>query len=170
MKIKARLSAIATAWLIIGTPSAQAASDTELTVTGFITPGACEPSLSANGIVDYGDVPLTELFPDKPTGLPTATLQLTINCEEKTPYTLMPRDNRPEGQPYNGHQGFGLSLFAPNIPIGSYFLTVPTLPLADGVPIGRLYSTNNGGSWMPDNPMDFWKPCRATPTSATAWQ
>ncbi|WP_392891118.1 DUF1120 domain-containing protein [Pseudomonas migulae] len=158
MKINARLSAMAAVWLIIGAPSALAASDTELTVTGFITPGACEPNLSANGIVDYGDVPLTQLDPGKPTWLPPVTLQMTITCEEKTKYALMPRDNRPEGQPYSAYNGFGLTMFAPDIPIGAYFLSVPTPPLADGVPIGRLYSVNNGDSWLPVEPFELLKP------------
>lgn len=158
MNIKSRLSTLAAVWLITGAPSALAASTTDLTVTGFITPSACTPSLSAGGIVDYGDIPISQLDDAPITWLPTATLQLSINCVEKTAYALMPRDNRPEGQPYSGGNGFALAMFAPNIPIGSYFINVPTPPLADGAPIDRLYSVNNGQSWRPEGATPLWRP------------
>lgn len=158
MKMKARLTAIAAAWLITGTPTALAASTADLSVTGVITPGACTPSLSAGGIVNYGEIPVKDLQFDSPTWLPKATLQLSINCEAKTLYALMPRDNRPEGQGYSGQQAFALKMIAPNLPLGSYFLQVPTPPLADGVAVDRLYSTNNGGIWHTAGSLDFWKP------------
>jgi hypothetical protein len=158
MNIKSRLSTLAAVWLITGAPSALAASTTDLTVTGFITPSACTPSLSAGGIINYGQIPVTDLQPNRPTWLSDKQLDMSINCAAKTLYALMPRDNRPEGQSYSGFQGFALAMISPGLPLGSYYLGVQSPPLADGVAVDRLYSENNGLTWRTYGASEFSKP------------
>lgn len=46
------LSLLTAALLPTGVSSAFAASSTDLTVTGLITPGACAPALSKGGVVE----------------------------------------------------------------------------------------------------------------------
>lgn len=72
-------------------------------------------------------------------------------------YALMPHDNRPEGQSYTPW-AFGLKKSSLNQPVGAYWVDVPSPPLADGVPVYRLHSVNNGASWQVSNPDEPWTP------------
>lgn len=49
--------------LMAGTPGAFAASATDLSVTGVITPSSCVPSLSSGGIVDHGKLTVKDWPP-----------------------------------------------------------------------------------------------------------
>ncbi|WP_330220783.1 DUF1120 domain-containing protein [Pseudomonas frederiksbergensis] len=65
--MKKCFAALSTTALISLAPYALAASSTDLTVTGTITPSACTPSLSGNGVVDYGKISARDLNQDTST-------------------------------------------------------------------------------------------------------
>lgn len=156
MKTKAHLAAIAATCLITGSTTAFAASSVDLTITGKITPSACMPSLSQNGIVDYGRISAKDLEHDTMTQLPPVTLQMSVNCEAKTLFALMPRDHRLL-QGYNGG-AFSLAWISEGKPLGLYFLDTPTPPVADGVAVTRLYSEDNGVTWRWYTDDSSWRP------------
>ncbi|PNA52870.1 hypothetical protein C1Y14_34105, partial [Pseudomonas sp. MPR-R5B] len=61
--MKKPLAALATLVMLATSGAAVAASSVDLTVTGLITPTACTPSLSANGVVDHGKISAKDLSP-----------------------------------------------------------------------------------------------------------
>ena len=80
---------------LLGTSAlVMAAPSTELNVTGLITPNACTPTLSANGIVDHGRVPARSLNQYEFTTLPTQALDLNVSCNQPVLFVLVGVDNR----------------------------------------------------------------------------
>ncbi|MGR2706359.1 DUF1120 domain-containing protein [Pseudomonas sp. ArH3a] len=128
--------------------AAQAASSVDLSVTGLITPSACEPSLSNGGVYDLGKIAASDLNLDQPTKLPPHSLQLSINCAASTLLALEPRDNR-LGSSYAGDESFkfGLGLINGTQRLGSVILEVDSI-MADGV---QMYPIGSSGpsSWAP---------------------
>lgn len=59
--MKNYFAALSATALISVAPFAVAASSTDLTVTGVITPQACTPSLSNGGIIDNGKISAKDL-------------------------------------------------------------------------------------------------------------
>lgn len=130
---------IALAWLGSLLP-AQAASTTDLSVYGLITPSACEPSLSNGGMHDLGKIAARDLNADQTTPLPTYSLQMAITCEALTLLALEPRDNR-LGSNYDSDKPFkfGLGLVNDQQKLGYMVLRLQAL-VADGIalrPIGQ---------------------------------
>jgi type 1 fimbria pilin len=142
-----RLSLLTAALLLTCASSAFAASSTDLTVTGIITPGVCTPSLANSGIVDYGKRSAKDLNPTAHTPLGIETIQLTVNCDASTQFALKTSDNR-EGTASLGGSGsgtFGLGLINTNEKLGFYQLSFMS-PVAD-TPVTALYSRNKGDTW-----------------------
>jgi type 1 fimbria pilin len=83
-----RLSLLTAALLLTGASSVFAASSTELTVTGLITPVACTPSLPSDGLVDLGKISAKDLFQDKETPLPDSRLQLSVKCDASAVFRI----------------------------------------------------------------------------------
>ncbi|WP_392891128.1 DUF1120 domain-containing protein [Pseudomonas migulae] len=92
--MKSYLAALTTTALISLAPFALAASSTELTVTGFITPSSCTPSLSDSGIVHYGKISAKDLNQNTATPLEDRTVTLSVNCDAPTAMALLGIDNR----------------------------------------------------------------------------
>ena len=91
------------------TPGAIAASNTDLSVTGIITPASCTPSLSDGGVVDHGKLTARDLELDKPTSLQTGEMRLHVQCEGATFFTLTTLDNRAGSSAINpAHHGLGI--------------------------------------------------------------
>jgi hypothetical protein len=136
--------------LVIGGPTARAASSVDLGVTGKITPSACEPSLSNGGVYELGKIPAKGLNLDKPTPLPVQHLQLTITCQALTLVALKPSDNRP-GSHFDSDSpiNFGLGLANGNEKIGSMWLSVNSI-IADGA---QMYGISSVGTsaWAPSD-------------------
>lgn len=131
--------------LLICAPAALAASSTELSVTGLITPGACTPSLSGGGIVDHGKVTVKDLRPDQPTALENGTLYLEVNCDTATRFTLTTIDNR-EGSSVFHPNSHGLGVVNDDQNLGSVaFGLFDTV--ADGAAVKTIMSLNDGASW-----------------------
>ncbi|MBD9589625.1 DUF1120 domain-containing protein [Pseudomonas sp. PDM03] len=141
-KYFAALSATA---LIGVAPYALAASSTDLTVTGIITPNACTPTLSGGGIVDHGKFSAKDLKPDQATALPAVTLQLSVNCDAATAFRLLPTDNK-SGTSHDGGD-FGLGYINGDQKLGLFYVRIRT-PIADGVAVQPLGSNNNGNTWF----------------------
>ncbi|NUT76535.1 DUF1120 domain-containing protein [Pseudomonas sp. C1C7] len=106
--MNSRLPLMSAILLMAGTSSAMAASSTDLTVTGTITPAACTPSLSNGGVIDYGKVSAKDLNPTKPTFLGRVALQLKVDCDAATTFALNLADNRPNTASSLGWYGLGL--------------------------------------------------------------
>ena len=143
--IKKYFAALSATALIGVAPYALAASSTDLTVTGVITPSSCTPSLSGGGIIDYGKISAKDLNQDKATTLPTQTLQLTVNCDAAIPFRLLPTDNR--SGTIGGDNDFGLGFINGDQKLGGYIASIRT-PIADGVAVQSLLSATNGNTWF----------------------
>ncbi|RMP85608.1 hypothetical protein ALQ17_02289 [Pseudomonas fluorescens] len=100
--------------LLSGGSAALAASSTELNVTGLITPSACTPTLSANGIVDHGRVPAHTLNQFEFSVLPTQALDLNVSCNDSVLFVLVGLDNRADSSLGPGfYYGLGHNVHAP---------------------------------------------------------
>lgn len=142
-----RISLLTAAVLLTGASSAFAASSTDLTVTGIITPTACTPSLANGGVVDYGKRSAKDLNPTAHTPLGVETIQLTVNCDASTTFALKTSDNR-EGTASTGGSAsgnFGLGLINTNEKLGRYQMAFMN-PVAD-IPVTALYSRDKGNTW-----------------------
>ncbi|WP_392891122.1 DUF1120 domain-containing protein [Pseudomonas migulae] len=140
------LNTLVGAILLATSASVFAASSTELTVTGFITPSACDPALSNGGNVHYGKIPVKDLNADSDryTELEEKSLQLTVMCHAPTLMALEAKDNR-EGSEFSPGS-FGLGLINGSEKLGALQMRVPS-PSADGVPSRTITSPRNGSKW-----------------------
>lgn len=141
------LIALASALLITGTAPAFAASTVDLTVKGIITPNACTPALSGGGVIDHGKMSAKDLNTDRNTILPTASLQMTVNCDAPVLFALRAMDNRLGS---GTGSSFGLGLINGTQKLGSYDLNLGSLanpPLADGEVVQAIASFDNGTTW-----------------------
>jgi type 1 fimbria pilin len=134
------------AMLLASCASAFAASSVDLSVSGTITPSACEPTLSRGGLVDYGKISARDLNADKPTWLPVQTVQFTLTCDGPTLAAIEAKDNR-EGSDFNNDPyEFGLGLINTNEKLGAMSLQIQR-PLADGATVVTIGSENGGSTW-----------------------
>lgn len=147
------LSVLTAALLLASASSAFAASSTDLTVKGTITPVACTPTLSGSGIVDHGTISAKDLKPDYFTYLPYVTLQMAVNCDAPIRYALSPIDNR-AGTGTAGNY-FGLGLTSSSEKLG-YFRVVPQRVMADNVSARAILSTDGGQTWLTEGSQQFW--------------
>jgi hypothetical protein len=128
-------------------PAVQAASSADFAVTGTITPSACGPTLSSGGVVDYGKMTAKELSADTPTSLTPQTMQLEIQCEEATFIALSTIDNRAGTSAIN-QNWHGLGMTGNNEKLGSAGFGLFN-PVADGVAVKTVTSTDGGATWLP---------------------
>jgi len=157
--MKKYLAALSTTALISVAPFALAASSTDLTVTGTITPSSCTPSLSAGGIVDIGKIAAKDLNPSTATLVNTTRMELTVACDAPTLFALNAVDNRANTS-FNTH-GYGLGLTDADEKLGAfapYILSVE----ADGVASGAIDSIDAGTTWRRAT---YMLPGRLTSTS-----
>lgn len=130
-------------------PGAFAASNTDLSVTGVITPSSCTPTLSDGGIVDHGKLTARDLDPDKPTSLQAGEMNLLVNCEGPTFFTLTTEDSRSESVALNpAHHGLGMTNDDEklgNVAFGLFD------PVADGAPAQTILSRDGGATWYPSS-------------------
>lgn len=146
MNVKTPLAALATAFLITNPCQVFAASTVDLTVNGLITPSACSPLLSGNGVVDHGKISARDLNADQPTKLNDATLQLNVNCDAQTLFALRGVDNRAGSGSDPQGTGYGLGLINGSQKLGYYYLQLVD-PLADGIAVQTLESMDDGTTW-----------------------
>ncbi|MGY2362924.1 DUF1120 domain-containing protein [Pseudomonas azotoformans] len=126
-------------------PSAFAASNTDLNVSGTITPSACAPVLSNGGVIDHGKMTSKDLQPASPTRLEPAQMHLEVLCEGETFFTLTTVDNRAGTSAINPrHHGLGLTTEREKL--GSVAFSLFN-PIADDQPVKVITSSNGGANW-----------------------
>ncbi|OPA93344.1 hypothetical protein BFW86_04520 [Pseudomonas fluorescens] len=148
---------------------AWAASSAELNVTGLITPSACTPTLSDNGIVDHGRVPARSLNQYEFSVLPPQALDLTVSCNQPVLFVLVGVDNRADSSLGPGfYYGLGTNVHAPTERLGTVSLALREAT-GDGQRALVLASSNQGLTWFPesnaypDNYMGFARPGTLVP-------
>ncbi|MHA6577529.1 DUF1120 domain-containing protein [Pseudomonas yamanorum] len=128
-------------------PAVFAASSTDLAVKGTITPNACDPTISGGGVVDYGKMTAKDLSADKPTSLPRQTLQLRIECNQKTLLAFSTIDNRAGTSAIN-ENWHGLGMTPDDEKLGSTGFGLYNA-VADDAPAKTLVSSDGGITWRP---------------------
>lgn len=157
------LSTLAATLLIIGAGPVLAASNTDLSVSGIITPASCTPTLSDGGVVDHGKLTARDLNADTPTSLPVAEMSLQVQCEGPTFFTLTTVDSRAGSAALNpAHQGLGMvndDQKLGNVAFGLFD------PVADSVPVQAILSRDGGASWYPSSYLGHTALSSFAPTS-----
>ena len=138
--------AMTMAIIVLTSPLTFAASSTDLTVTGLITPNACTPNLSSGGIVDYGKIPVQDLKQDTSTRLEEKTLLLDVKCDGPTPFALFAKDNRAGSAAFPSSLNFGLGKINESQHLGGYVLTM-TNAVADGAAVQTIKSVDGKNDW-----------------------
>lgn len=139
------------AFFVMASPLTSAASGTDLTVTGTITPAACTPTLSTDGTVEYGKIPAGDLKQTSTTVLPRAILQLKVDCEATTSMALRLIDNNPNDDA-SSNMGLGKTPAGENI---GYAAIVFSNTVVDGTQVQMSESADNGQSWR--KPLAFFR-------------
>lgn len=138
---------LAILFFLVASPCAQAASTTQLQVSGLITPDACTVTLSNDGLIDHGKIPSGSLNPDEFHVLPTHTQALEILCSGPMLFALTGFDNRADSSlAPDFFYGLGKNPHAPLERLGSVALSYRD-PLGDGQPLQAMASRDNGASW-----------------------
>lgn len=142
---------------LAGATQVMAASSVELNVGGLITPSACTPSLSNNGVVDHGRISVHDLEPWGRTQLPDATLTFQVTCQGTTLIAIKATDNRAGTAGYMdwATSFFGVGLASNNKKVGWYALKMNN-PTADDV-AGALIESPDGKTWV-DAWDTVWQP------------
>lgn len=126
---------------------AMAASNTDLTVKGSITPSACAPLISGGGMVDFGKLAVKDLNAEQYTSLPNQSIQLSVRCEAPTFFTLTTIDNR-AGSSANHDFWHGLGMTPEGEKLGGTAFHLYA-PVADGVAVRTITSQDGGVTWLP---------------------
>lgn len=142
--MKKTLTLLGSAFLLAGASCTFAASSTDLTVTGIITPAACTPSLSNGGLVDNGKISAGDLNPAWSTLVGTHPLQLTVACNAPARFALDPIDNRAGTQTVSSWFGLGLTDDGEKL---GYVRVAVKNALADGQPARAIESDDGGATW-----------------------
>lgn len=127
------------------TANALAASNTDLSVTGTITPSSCTPTLSNDGVVDHGKLTIKDLDQTQPTRLKPGEILLEVHCEGESLFTLTTVDNRAGSSAINP-VFHGLGVVNGDQNLGSVAFGIFE-PLADGQPVEAIMSRDGGSSW-----------------------
>jgi type 1 fimbria pilin len=132
---------------------AQAATTTDLTLTGQILPNACDISVANGGVLALGDIPFASLNATGMTDVTPAANKLTtiITCTNATLIAFTTTDNRtassesfpaPNGSlPQNYKYGLGM---VNGQPIGGTIFRAAGSPTVDGSAAELLYITSSG--------------------------
>ena len=140
-------SAIPLVALLFATSSVSlAASDTELVGKGAITPSACEPMISGEGLIDFGKMSVKQLNTDAYTALPRETLDLQVRCEGPTFFTFNTIDNR-AGSSAHHDSYHGLGMTPDGEKLGGAGFGIYQL-VADRVSRRAIISTDGGVTWQ----------------------
>ncbi|RZT41558.1 DUF1120 domain-containing protein [Cupriavidus agavae] len=83
----------ATVLLALAPLCASAAETSDLTIGGKIRPAACNISLSNNGLVDFGTVPVKSLNASSVTELAEKIFDLAVACDDATRLVIHASDN-----------------------------------------------------------------------------
>lgn len=163
-----RKTAYALALLAVSSTSVMAAETVDLTVGGEVLGGACTPALGGNGILDYGNLTVTQMSSSDYNLLPTKRMDITIACNAPTRVAIKATSNRlgsvvsDEAESAEGfavspipligsntRDAAGLGLAGNGAKIGGYTVRLAANDsTADGVTVANTRSVDNGGSWV----------------------
>jgi hypothetical protein len=146
--MKKYFAALSAAALLGSASNAFAASSTDLSVTGLITPEACRPTLSSGGEIDVGKISSKDLHPTNHTRLGTYPMQLNVACDGPMTLILTGVDNRPGTG--STSQWYGLGLTDKGEKLGTINVQAKSA-VADGAPARLIQSVNDGATWTPAN-------------------
>lgn len=151
--MKYYLAALSATLVLSTTHHALAASDVNLAVNGLITPLACTPSLSNNGLVDFGKISRQDLSVDKRTRLRDQTLEFNIQCNAPGRFALLMHDNRDGSAIVNSEIYYGLNRDPAGNKIGLYSLNLDpaNTVVDDWSQVFRTDSTTGGVAWSTSN-------------------
>ena len=121
--MKNRAITLACLLMAASTQTAWAASTVDLSVQGLITPAACTPQLSNNGLIDYGKISQQDLNLERGTRLALKTLHISIDCNAASRYALRMRDNRDGSAMVNSEIYYGLGFDSAGNRIGLYSMS-----------------------------------------------
>ncbi|MHA0273255.1 DUF1120 domain-containing protein [Enterobacter ludwigii] len=151
--------------LMLMTFSSLAADSVDLTVKGKLVTGSCAPSLSNNGVVDFGSMSLADLSKTDTNQLGSKNITLTVTCDSAMLVSWMTVDNRmssvassvsivnagANGQTTakNSAIHYGLGKTADGVNIGAYTIVGPNGGYtADGSEVDWI-SNSNDTEWLP---------------------
>jgi len=143
------LTLLTAALLLTSASSAFAASSTDLTVTGTITPAACTPTLSSNAI-DLGKISSKDLKQNNPTLIDQRTLTMSVNCDAPTTFALIGIDGRPNTTAFSFR--YGLGLINTDQKLGGFVLYTRNA-VADGIQVQTIGSYD-GNTWQHEKAME----------------
>ncbi|EJN08620.1 DUF1120 domain-containing protein [Herbaspirillum sp. YR522] len=137
--------------------TAGALPSVELKVKGTLRPSACTPTLSTDGVVDYGVIPIASLNPWYPTALSMHDMSFTVDCQEPASIALTVVDNRAmsrvpglfDDTPGSIDSTFGLGMAA-GYKLGGYRISFSAGATADGRRVRGIVSSDKGASWNED--------------------
>ncbi|MBZ9781434.1 DUF1120 domain-containing protein [Pseudomonas sp. REP124] len=142
--MKNYLAVLSTTALISFAPYALAASSTDLSVTGTITPSACAVSLSGGGSIDIGKVSAKDLKPTSSTQVGVNPLQLTMTCDSATLVALKSIDNKEGTATEDVYFGLGLTNAGEKLGFSMLAINQTT---ADAQVAQAIGSTDGGATW-----------------------
>ncbi len=135
--------ALTTTALISAAPFALAASSTDLTVTGIITPVACTPTFTNGGVIDLGKYSSGDLNKTSNTLIGSHPIQLVVTCDALAKFALNPIDNQ-DGTSIGSW--FGLGLTPDNEPLG--FFAPKIVQVKDNATsLDPIESIDDGTTW-----------------------
>lgn len=140
------LSVLTAAILLTGTSSAFAASTTDLTVTGIITPAACTPGLANNGTIDYGKIAAKDLNQTQTTFLGRTPLQVNVACDAATRFALHLVDNRASSS-ISPVSMYGLGMTNSSEKLGAFDLSYSDAVTENGA-TSMVASFDQGTTWV----------------------
>lgn len=111
-----------------------------------IVPAACDATFANNGVVDYGQIPASQVKYGQRNTLAVKHLHLQIHCRGNARLALQAVDNRSAHNDADSPLHFGLSPIGSKGGLGSYTLEITSLR-ADGEAAINLASDNQGKSW-----------------------
>lgn len=137
--------ALTMAFIALTSPLTFAASSTDLTVTGLITPSACTPTLADGGNIDIGKVPAKNLNPIANTEVGNHYMAFNVNCDAPVLFAVKCIDNKPDTN-ISSPLFFGVGLTPADEKLGYFWPFVANLQ-ADGLNVAAIRSTDGGESW-----------------------
>lgn len=133
---------LTTTALISAAPFALAASSTDLTVNGQITPAACTPTLSSSSI-ELGKISSQDLKQTSNTLIDTSDLALTVNCDAAIKFAVNHIDHQAGMWPGSG---FGIGLDKRGEALGFFTPKIKTIE-ENSTSYAAIQSTDNGTTW-----------------------
>ena len=169
------------AGLVLTTSLAWASDSVNIEVSVTTDAAACTPTLSNNGIVDFGKRSATLLSATHFTQWGSRDITLNIACEASTAVAITARDSRADsvayGQDEKGHSGpeapfqgegnisnpdrlFGLGKTSDGKNIGSYAIVidrenVQAQDAGTGVAVSMVSASTSDGPWSVASPAAF---------------